>query len=283
MSKRAWSYVCLFFMLFAFPGCAKNQNKTVFLTILARDKAHCLPYYLDCIDKLDYNKELITVYINTNNNSDETEEMLEEWAAKNESVYNKILFESHEIEGYEPFGLHVWTYEMLSILGQIRNRSLEVAKEENCDFYFVVDCDNFVTPCTLKELVKKDKPIIAPMLGTLPNPENPYSNYFYALSEGGFWNDHPDYMPIRMWQKVGTFKVPVVHCTYLIKREYLNRLTYVDGSSDWEFLIFSRSARENNVDQYLCNEHDFGFLIAVEKEGITVQDEKEVVDAYFSR
>ena len=46
------------------------------------------------------------------------------------------------------------------MLGAIRNKSLQQAKEQKCDFYFVVDCDKFITPCTLKELVNKDKPII---------------------------------------------------------------------------------------------------------------------------
>lgn len=70
----------------------------VFLTILARNKAHMLPYYLLCIDQLDYDKQLMTVYINTNNNSDDTEAILREWAIKNKNVYKEIIFESHCVD-----------------------------------------------------------------------------------------------------------------------------------------------------------------------------------------
>lgn len=35
---------------------------TVFIAILARNKAHTLPYFLDLIDKLDYPKERIAIW-----------------------------------------------------------------------------------------------------------------------------------------------------------------------------------------------------------------------------
>ena len=79
----------------------QELKDTVFLTILARNKAHMLPYYLRCLDELEYDKQLITVYINTNNNVDATEEILREWVDKNKSNYRQILFERHEVRGYQ--------------------------------------------------------------------------------------------------------------------------------------------------------------------------------------
>src|SRR3972149_7992888 len=70
----------------------ENKGK-ILLTILARNKAHVLLKYLECIDNLDYNKKLIYIYINTNNNIDNTLEILQEWSKNNQHKYAKIDFE----------------------------------------------------------------------------------------------------------------------------------------------------------------------------------------------
>lgn len=269
--------ICLFlFFTSSFMphlACAHPQDKTVLLAILARNKEHTLPLYLRCIENLDYNKKLITLYINTNNNEDSTKELLEAWIRKKGHQYRSLIFENQEIRGLNQAKPHEWTKERLSILGFIRQRSLQKAEEALCDFYFVVDCDNFITPITLKTLVQKNKPIIAPMLKPVPEQDDYYSNFFCDVSQKGYYKHHPDYFPILYRQMVGTFKVPVVHCTYLIKTEYIDRLSYIDDTTHHEFVIFSRSARNNNVDQYICNEHDFGTLLHFH-DNPTLQEER---------
>ena len=236
-------------------------NKTVLLAILAKNKAHMLPQFLRCIENLDYDKKLISIYINTNNNEDNTIEILQAWAKKNEPLYRHICFESHEVQGAAPTKPHEWTFERFKILGGIRNKSLQKAKEYNTDYYFVVDCDNFIIPSTLKHIMAKDKPIVAPMLRALPEPGDTYANFYCDTTETGYFKGHPDYEKIVSREMVGTFKVPVAHCTYLIKSEYIDQLTYVDETLDYEYVVFSRSALKNNIDQYICNEKDFGTLL----------------------
>lgn len=249
-------YLRLFLVLLTLPLVA--EEKTVFLTILARNKAHLLPKFLECIDRQDYDKSLITVYINTNNNDDNTVEILENWIQQNQSEYHAILFEEHHLARMDNSTPHEWTKERLRALAEIRNKSLKLALEMGTDYYFVVDCDNFITPCTLKYLVEQDKPIIAPMLISQPEPNDPSSNFFAAVSWNGYWADSPDYYRILYRDWVGTFKVPLVHCTYLINSSYLNQLSYTDLTDDYEFIIFSRTARRKGVGQYICNEEDFG-------------------------
>lgn len=239
----------------------EGPSKKVLLAILARNKAHVLPAYLTCIENLDYDKRDITVYINTNNNEDATKELLQEWVTCHEQDYNNIIVESQDIKNLPPSKPHEWNAQRVKILGKIRNKSLQIAKEQKCNYYFVVDCDNFIIPCTLKELIKKDKPIIAPLLRSIPVPGDPFSNYFCAIDENGYYRDHPTYMKILERKITGTFKVPVVHCTYLIKAEVIDQLNYLDKSSDYEFVIFSRIARQNGVGQYICNEKEFGTML----------------------
>jgi hypothetical protein len=262
--------------LFYVQGHMKPKSKSVLLTVLARNKSHVLPKFLKCIDELEYDKSAITVYINTNNNEDDTENLLESWREKNKSLYKDIIFENHHVESLSQTTPHQWTPERFSVLGKIRNQSLQKAQELKTDYYFVVDCDNFITPCTLQTLIEKDKPIIAPMLKSVPLPNDPYSNFFADISENGYYKDHPEYWQILNRSKVGTFKVPVAHCTYLIKTEYIDRLTYDDGTHDYEFVIFSRVARKNGVDQYICNEKEFGTLVHLVGEP-TLEQEKQAI------
>jgi glycosyltransferase involved in cell wall biosynthesis len=252
------------------------EDKTVFLAILARNKAHVLPSYLTCIDNLNYNKKAITVYINTNNNEDETLKILEKWAKKNKNRYNKILFEAHQVGGLGTTKPHEWTVQRFKVLGDIRNRSLRMAKIHNCQYYFVVDCDNFINPCTLRELIKKNKPIIAPMLRAIPFPDDPYSNFVCDIGSGGYEKDHPDYLKILHREKVGTFPVPIVHCTYLVDMRLVDKLSYTDQTKHHEFIIFSRSARRNGIEQYICNEKEFGTLLHYGR-AVTLAEEQQRV------
>lgn len=259
--------------LFHFSTSALESQDTVLLAILARNKAHTLPRYLKCIDNLEYNKQLITVYINTNNNVDDTQKILDAWVKENQYKYRDIIYDKHEIQESRETRPHEWTPERFKTLGTIRNKSMKKARDNFCDYYFVVDCDNFIKPYTLKELIKKKKPIIAPMLTAIPEREDPYSNFFCDVTETGYYKDHPNYRLILDRNLMGTIKVPVVHCTYLIQTSYIDKLTYTDKTNDYEFVIFSRSARENNVDQYICNDREYGELLHFYSD-LSLEDEK---------
>lgn len=71
--------------------------------------------------------------------------------------------------------------------------------------------------------------------------------------------------------------MPLVHCTYLIKSEYFDKLNYLDDTKHHEFVIFSRSARNNNIDQYISNKKKFGYILHWKQENISLNDEKEKV------
>jgi Anp1 len=251
-------------------------NKTVLLCILARNKAHVLPHFLDCIDALDYDKKQITVYINTNNNQDNTVEILDRWLAKKGADYRKVIYDVHEVKNLDFLSPHHWTVERLKTLSLIRNYSMQMAITTESDYYFVVDCDNFIAPFTLKALMAHDKPIIAPMLRAVPHRWDEYSNFFSAVDADGYWASADQYYSIVRWNSVGVFEVPVVHCTYLIQTRYIPELTYVDGSDHYDFVIFSRSAREKKIGQFICNEQPFGYILHP-PEDITLEQEAALV------
>lgn len=258
------------------------DTKTILLAILARNKAHILPHFLKCIDALEYDKKLITVYVDTNNNCDLTEYILDLWISARQKDYKHVEINKHEIKEIESetTNPHTWTTKRFKNLGEIRNKSLQKAIEHKCDYYFVVDCDNLITPETLRTLVNEDKPYIAPMLTEVPDEKDYYSNYFCDVDERGYYKHSDDYYDILYRRKIGTFEVPVAHCTYLIKTEYLSKLSYVDETNRYEFVIFSDSARKNGVKQYICNKLNFGVLVLTGTDA-SLCDEANEVNKYF--
>jgi SAM-dependent methyltransferase len=254
-----------------------EESPTVLLAILARNKGHTLPAYLKCIENLDYDKKKIALYINTNNNTDNTEEILLNWILQHQHEYASVEIDIHHVRALEANRPHEWTTKRFKNLALIRNKSLQKAIEKETDFYFVVDCDNFIAPHTLSTLTSKNKPIIAPLLKAIPEPNDMYSNFFCAVTDSGYYADHADYAEFWTGHKKGTFEVPVVHCTYLIRKDALPLLSYIDGTDDYEFVIFSREARKHQISQFICNEHSFGSLIHLNG-NLSLNDEKIVFE-----
>jgi hypothetical protein len=233
------------------------QNKKILIAILARDKEATLPLYLECIEKLDYPKRDIILYIRTNNNSDNTKGLLLNFISKNVREYNRIMFNSDDIDKNLTTH-HEWNAERFSVLGKIRQDSLGEALKSDCDYYFVVDCDNFILPHTLKSLLKFNVPIISPML--VSDQSNYYSNFHYEVDDNGYLAPDNKYYDIFARGIKGAIQVKVVHCTYLVKVEYIDKLVYDDGSGRYEYVIFSDSARKNNIPQYIDNTEMYGLI-----------------------
>jgi len=235
-----------------------KSQRNVLIAILAKDKEHCLPYYLDCIYNQKYPKSHIHLYIRTNNNNDRTVDILKRWLYHHGNEYASVFFDASnteiKVETYKP---HDWNITRFRVLGNIRQNSIEYAKSNNLD-YFVVDCDNFISPNVLPNMISNNVPIVGPMLDLYCHP---YSNFHLTVSDNGYFEDSDNYQNIRWKRIVGLNKVAVIHCTYYIRHEYLGYINYFDsGTSRHEYVIMSENLRLSNIDQYLDNQHDYGVL-----------------------
>lgn len=232
----------------------------VLLAILAKQKEAALPLYLQCIEKLDYPKASIVLYIRTNNNRDNTETILRDWVARVGKHYAAVEFDATDVaEPVEDFGVHEWNEMRFKVLGNIRNISLKKTAEHGCDFYFVCDVDNFIRPCTLSELVDLGLPVVAPLLRSV-SARDPYSNYHAEIDANGYYRSCDQYdWVLNRWVR-GIFEMPVVHCTYLVRRDVIDRLTYTDASKRHEYVIFSDSARRAGIPQYFDNRRIYGYI-----------------------
>jgi hypothetical protein len=257
----------------------------VFLALLVKQKEAVLPLFLESLNDWDYPKENIFIYIRTNNNTDNTKKLLEEWIEEYGDKYKGLIYNSEDVpEKVEKYDVHFWNGERFRILGKIRQESMNQALLTDCEYYFVVDTDNFLFPETLKELVKLDLPIVAPFLRYAvalgENADTPveaakreghmsryYSNYHDKVDDFGSIIPEDLYYKILNQEVKGLIECMCVHCTYLIKREYLSELNYLEQSDRWEYMVFSNSARDKGITQYIDNRTIYGVLTLSENIG----------------
>lgn len=257
----------------------------VFLALLVKQKEAVLPLFLESLNDWDYPKENIFIYIRTNNNTDNTKQLLEEWIEEYGDKYKGLIYNSEDVpEKVEKYDVHFWNGERFRVLGKIRQESMNQALLTDCKYYFVVDTDNFLFPETLKELVKLDLPIVAPFLRYAvalgENADTPieaakreghmsryYSNYHDKVDDFGSIIPEDLYYKILNQEVRGLIECMCVHCTYLIKREYLSELNYLEQSDRWEYMVFSNSARDKGITQYIDNRTIYGVLTLSENLG----------------
>ncbi|MFD0936024.1 hypothetical protein ACFQ12_12640, partial [Methylobacterium trifolii] len=232
----------------------------ILLAILAKQKEPVLRLFLECIEALDYPKSSIVLYVRTNNNTDRTKDILEDWLGRVGGAYAGVEYDGQNVSvPVETFGVHEWNVTRFRVLNHIRDVSLAKTLEHGCDYYFTVDCDNFIRPCTLKTLVATGLPIVAPLLRHI-DPTRLYSNYYSAIDAKGYFKDNDTYQPVLFRHLTGLIELQVVHCTYVVRADVIPQLGYNDGSDDFDYVIFSRRARHARIAQYFDNRQVYGYI-----------------------
>ncbi len=231
----------------------------VVIAILAKDKGYCLDFYLNCIANQNYDKSKIHLYIRTNDNKDNTKDILDQFIKKYANEYSSIYYDNSSIsETLKKYTEHEWNSERFKILGKIRQESINHAINLNAH-YFVVDCDNFITPNTLIDLYESRRlNCIGPMLRL--TRDHHYSNYHNRATPEGYFNNNNFYLSILYREIKGLIEVDTIHCTYFLNKSILKEVTYDDNSLRYEYAIFSDNFRKKGITQYLDNSKFYGFL-----------------------
>lgn len=235
--------------------------RPVTIAILAKDKAHVLEEYLECIEKQTWPKHKTYLYIRTNNNNDHTAAVLKGWLSRVRHLYKEVYYDDTDVsENVQQYAQHEWNETRFKVLGQIRNDSIAFARRKK-SHYFVADCDNFLKPHVIEQLVRTGLPIIAPFL---IKSNSYYSNYHAQVDRAGYYESNALYYDIHSQKTKGLIEVPVVHCTYLIRYEHLDSVSYDDGTGRYEYVIFSDNARKKGVAQYIDNREIYGTITMAE-------------------
>lgn len=234
-------------------GIPSTGNR-VFIGIVIDNQDSLIPYFLRSIENLEYNEKLIKMQLNNFNQNEKVQKLLRAWIAKNKNKYKSLDYvdHSHTIPENAP------TIDKSLFRAKIKDGYLAKSKLSNCSHCLILSSDVYLSPFALNYLISKDKPIIVPLLRPIPDAHDPYRNFFPDITENGYFKLTSDYFPIAYLNKRGTFKVPLAHAAYLIQTQNIDKLSFSKGLTDWEMISFSRNARENNIDQFICNEREFG-------------------------
>ncbi|XP_057652350.1 glycosyltransferase 25 family member [Diorhabda carinulata] len=247
---------------------ADNKQPTVLVSILVRNKAHTLPYFLSNFEALNYPKDRMALWIRSDHNVDNSLDILRQWIFSVKNKYHSI--DTEFIEGLtqysNEYGPAHWTSERFQHIINLRESALNFARKIWADYLFTIDCDVFlVNPDTLNYLVSKNYTVVAPMLRS----DSLYSNFWYGMTDDYYYQRTDEYTPVLYRENLGCFAVPMVHTCVLIdlRRLESDSLTYVpskvenfDGPND-DIITFAISANRSDITLNICNELKFGYLM----------------------
>lgn len=253
----------------------------VMIALICRNSEHSLPYFLGTIERLNYPKDRVAVWVATDHNVDNTTAILRDWLIKVQNLYHYVEWRpQEEPRGYEDEDSPKhWTNLRYAHVMKLRQAALESAREMWADYFLLVDCDNLLTnPNVLWKLINENKTIVAPMLES----RAAYSNFWCGMTSQGYYKRTPAYLPIRKQVRKGCFAVPMVHSTFLIdlRKEASRQLGFHPPHPDysWAFddiIVFAFSARMADVQMFVCNRETYGYFPVPLRSHNSLEDEAD--------
>ncbi|KAI4488630.1 hypothetical protein M0802_011446 [Mischocyttarus mexicanus] len=252
-----------------FVQCTERLKKpTVLIAILIRNKAHTLPYFLSLLEQQNYPKNRIKLWIRSDNNIDNTSEILREWLAEESEKYHTVdTFIDDNSNGFEDEKSSTdWSVLRFTHVINLRQEALDYARKIWADFIWMIDADTFLMdPNTLTNLISKEQVVVAPLLKS----DGLYSNYWAGMTDNYYYLRTEKYQLILYREDVGCFNVPMVHSAILInlnmvQSDFLSynftNLPKYDGPLD-DVITFAVGANETGVPLYICNDHFYGYIM----------------------
>ncbi|KAL4717672.1 hypothetical protein ACJJTC_000821 [Scirpophaga incertulas] len=265
---------CILFLTVLFCMCQSNKYEdiykwpTIAISILVRNQAHTLPYFLTCLHNLDYPKNRLYIWIYSDYNSDNSITILEHWLNKYGLEYNGVMLIANETTPHlhpdETRSTH-WSPGHFRHIIKLREQALNFTRHLWADYIFMLDADAFLTNnATLKLLVKKELQLSAPMLIS----DGLYSNFWCAMTEYYYYKRTDNYMPMLNRENIDCFKVAMVHTAVLMdmRMRHSDHYTYIPenipkyiGPED-DIIAFAVNANKLGIPMHICNDEFYGFV-----------------------
>ncbi|XP_068970482.1 glycosyltransferase 25 family member [Bombus flavifrons] len=256
------------------------KNPTVLITILVRNKAHTLPYFLTFLEQLTYPKERIHLWVCSDNNIDNSIEILSAWLKNERSKYHGVEINFDEkSNGFEDENeIAHWSPQRFLHVINLREEALHAGRNIWADFIWMLDADVFLTnPNTLNELILKNETVVAPLLKS----DGLYSNFWAGMTSDFYYLRTEKYEPILFREIKGCFNVPMIHSAVLIdlRKHISDLLTYdpknlnqYSGPID-DIITFAVGANNSDIPLFICNDNIYGFIMVPLEEEETVTED----------
>jgi hypothetical protein len=168
----------------------------------------CLPFYLQCLDELDYPKENLHVSFLYNypedKGPDRTLEILEDFESENFDKYRKIETKVAKTN-YEDWRIPTRSFDFFAA---IRNEWLKMADKKD-QYYMNIDSDILFKPHTLNELLKWNKNVVSGLIQNPPLSDGSPGFNVMAKMEGMYHRNGDNmytHLPIRTIRINGIWK-----------------------------------------------------------------------------
>ncbi|KRY01968.1 Procollagen galactosyltransferase 1-B, partial [Trichinella pseudospiralis] len=120
---------------------------TVLISVLVRNKAHVLPYFLGTLDSLDYPKRRIQLFIRLDHSEDDSAEMLNRWLGRVNGSYHSVEF-SHDDDPVGYAGERSWfdwTEDRYREVIRWKQYALDKGRRVWADYLLLLDSDVLFT------------------------------------------------------------------------------------------------------------------------------------------
>lgn len=161
------------------------MDKKILIACPISNREWVLDYYLNNIYKIEYPKNLISLYFIVNNSSDRSSDILKEFKSKYKSEYNNIKIDicnskKNFKDDRSAKTRNEFTYNWLS---ELRNKITRECVKRDHDYLFSCDSDILVPSNILKKLLSHKKDFVASLI---------YNGYLYTPKGA-----EEDYDPIK--------------------------------------------------------------------------------------
>ncbi|BHF69093.1 hypothetical protein SprV_0301213400 [Sparganum proliferum] len=261
------------------PPILSDARKRAFIEpsvsvgILVRNKAHSLPFFLGHLERLDYPKQRMHLYIKIDNTFDNSQHIIEEWLRQVRHLYHSVDLELQDEEDAETEPN--WTEQHYRQLIRLRQKALDRARSVWADFFLSLDADVILlNKATLRNLVETSvasetsgRPIV--VLGPMLNCSSSevFSNFWGEMTPAGYYRRSKNYFDIQRRKTQGVIPVAMLHSALLVNLRLTEsqRLHYdpppegYNGPVD-DIIIFARSVQAAGLNFYLDNREFFGYF-----------------------
>ncbi|XP_071636842.1 glycosyltransferase 25 family member isoform X2 [Temnothorax longispinosus] len=261
---------------------AISKKPTVLISVLVRNKAHTLPYFLSLLERQDYPKKRISLWIRSDNNVDNSIKILNKWISTRSEMYHSLNVDLNASStGFEDEkSIANWSPRRFAHVIDLREQALDYARKIWADFIWMLDADVFLTnPSTIRNLVHKRHTVVAPLLRS----DGMYSNFWAGMTAEHYYLRTELYEPILFREKIGCHDVPMIHSAVFIdlRRRYSDRLTYkaekltgYDGPVD-DIITFAIGANKSDVPLFVCNDDVYGFVMVPLENDETIAEDMQ--------
>lgn len=115
------------------------KKPSVLIVSLIRNKAHTLPMFLTYLEEQDYPKDRISLWLVTDHNEDQSQEILEIWLRRARASYHSVHYQFDDSEKTRKgeTNLTHWPEERFLELIRMKEAALDFGRRSWADYIFV--------------------------------------------------------------------------------------------------------------------------------------------------